>query len=1171
MQQKLRETVNLFYKKKRIKLFKVLKTKSIQALLQHIEKPKLFSINGKYFSYDLLNFFFCQKLIRYQQANTFSVLDICLSLNFIVPHFCYHFNLSIAGNCRMCLVEIAPSAKPVVSCGFNLSVNQLILTDSLVVKRARAFIMEFLLVNHPLDCPVCDQGGECDLQDQSLIYGNDRGRFYHPSDFKRAVSEIICTPMINFTLTRCIHCTRCTRFLAEIGGEKTLGMLGRGFFSEIGTYNMDINLTSELSSNITDFCPVGALTGKSYALSYRNWDDLYLESIDLSESSCASIRVYSNLNKITRLLPQYNTVLEVNWIHDKTRHLIDGLNLQRINYPMTHGINIRHFPRRTMNLVSFVWDQLEDKFPRLKLIKTIKEKISSQKIHRIILELRLKQAIVRSKQAIVRSKQIKRREKTFYVHSQEERLSLLEQKRTQWEKSKAYGDRSLSDAEIVEEAKRVVNFKVKRNELSQVKSKEFTQFQSKKLTKKFFKLFHKYFTLKLKSKKHQKIECVSEEILINVRTVIFKKITSSPVFVKGLLMAMKIGLVHSLFRKMRRSTNPSISGISSQQKKFPCSLEVQHLKLQDMFSLRYDDHIDLESSEIDKVGLLRNTRDINDLMFEVLTKMKLKAVLVEFLKKNLGRQCKISKGEKDKLLYLGERSVQNFIQRSWRNLSKILLVSLNNFPVYRKIKTFAGNFLDLITLLQLKECSLITGNNNLYNFSNSLLFNSMSLINDDFDFNYIYNSTNISQFNFFFLINLNLRFQNPVLNAKIRQKQLWAKFTKIFYIGPKYNLTYKYNHLGTTTKILLKIVEGRYYLVNFLTNPKVKGSTLLLYGSDLCNIYKNAFYRSFFNALKAINKFMSVNCLVRNVSSVSAFDLGWGKFVNQTSRCSLGKELTKGVTESINYYLGCDNYLTRFNITQTFLKNQLFVYQGSSFDKYYNFVDVFLPNVSYYETKHEFFVNCYGLLKRTRRVLLPMETGAKENDEIIYLVYNILMRLSTIIKRPKDKLKCTKSTSIYLRILKKFLNKSFNRKNLYRFFTIRLETHKHFRFEVLFSTGFLCLERVSTLRILKWVNGFISMNSYYSRVYKFLFIVWKFHLEFYGGKFSESFLFHSLNKKKGDFSLLAELREVSQVSPTFIASTLLRFYTKKLTQTYISSNKSHFKIVSILFFFKKTW
>ena len=186
-------------------------------MLQHIEKPKLFSINGKYFSYDLLNFFFCQKLIRYQQANTFSVLDICLSLNFIVPHFCYHFNLSIAGNCRMCLVEIAPSAKPVVSCGFNLSVNQLILTDSLVVKRARAFIMEFLLVNHPLDCPVCDQGGECDLQDQSLIYGNDRGRFYHPSDFKRAVSEIICTPMINFTLTRCIHCTRCTRFLAEMG------------------------------------------------------------------------------------------------------------------------------------------------------------------------------------------------------------------------------------------------------------------------------------------------------------------------------------------------------------------------------------------------------------------------------------------------------------------------------------------------------------------------------------------------------------------------------------------------------------------------------------------------------------------------------------------------------------------------------------------------------------------------------------------------------------------------------------------------------------------------------------------------------------------------------------------------------------------------------------------
>ena len=835
MPQKSKKTVNLFHKQKRIKLFKVLKIKAVQALLIHVEKPKLFSINGKYFSYDLLNFFFGQKLIRYQQAQTFSVLDICLSLNFIVPHFCYHFNLSIAGNCRMCLVEIAPSTKPIVSCGFNLGVNQLILTDSLVVKRARAFIMEFLLVNHPLDCPVCDQGGECDLQDQSLIYGNDRGRFYHPSDFKRAVSEIICTPMINFTLTRCIHCTRCTRFLAEIGGEKTLGMLGRGKNSEIGTYDIDINLTSELSSNITDFCPVGALTGKSYALSYRNWDDLYLESIDLSESSCASIRVYSNLNKITRLLPQYNTVLEVNWIHDKTRHLIDGLNLQRINYPMSHEINFKSL----INIIFFVSKKLNDKFPLYELINKLKEKIPSRNFSPVISisKLRLKQAMHRigpyKKKKVIKIE-------NFYIRSQDERMLSLKRKRENWEKAKAYGNRSLSDFEIMEEAKRLVNLKVKG------KLNKITRFEikSQRLTEKIYELV-KCESFKFKNLlKKQKIERVDDDSLIQLKKTIFNTITSLPVPVKFIFICLKQGLFQTLFpkdieTKFEKDMEIILPSIDYRaefilfEMDYPGDLDAQNSLLEDMFFIIESElKLDTKATLVD---LLRKSREIENFKIQVLTKLTLRTTLRKFLK----CQRKISKIKKQKLLDLGTRSVQNFVQRSWRNLSKMLLVSLNHFPIHRKMKTFTGNFLDLITLLQLKECSLITGNNNLYNFSNSLLFNSTSLINDDFDFNYIYNSTNISQFKFFFLINLNLRFQNPVLNAKIRQKQLWAKFTKIFYIGPKYNLTYKYHHLGTTTKILLKIVEGRYYLVNFLTNSKVKGSTLLLYGNELCNMYKN--------------------------------------------------------------------------------------------------------------------------------------------------------------------------------------------------------------------------------------------------------------------------------------------------------------------------------------------
>ena len=310
-------------KKKKFDIFKT-KKKQFFNIIKVSKTLNNFLLNKKLFNFNLIISFLKKKKI--------SILDTCILLDKIIPHYCYHFNLSIAGNCRMCLVEVSASLKPVASCAINLLSNQKISTNSFLVKRARQGIMEFLLVNHPLDCPICDQGGECDLQDQSLIYGSDRGRFFHISDEKRAVTEFLCNPFIKLILTRCIHCTRCIRFLNEIAGDYTLGMLGRGNHSEIGFYK-NSTLISELSSNITDLCPVGALTIKTYALKDRPWEEIYLESIDLSNSLCVPLRISSDGNKITRVLPEYNTELEISWITDKTRFFADGLVVQQLDYP----------------------------------------------------------------------------------------------------------------------------------------------------------------------------------------------------------------------------------------------------------------------------------------------------------------------------------------------------------------------------------------------------------------------------------------------------------------------------------------------------------------------------------------------------------------------------------------------------------------------------------------------------------------------------------------------------------------------------------------------------------------------------------------------------------------------------------------------------------------------
>lgn len=204
--------------------------------------------------------------IKYRVPKYLTIFQACDYLGITIPHFCYHDKLSIAGNCRMCLIEENKSLKPLASCAININENMRIFTNTELVKKSREGVLEFLLANHPLDCPICDQGGECDLQDQSIIFGGDRGRFY---EIKRSVEDKNCGPLIKTVMNRCIHCTRCVRFSQEITGTNSLGVTGRGSSMEIGFY-IESFINSELSGNVIDLCPVGALTSKPYAFMARS-------------------------------------------------------------------------------------------------------------------------------------------------------------------------------------------------------------------------------------------------------------------------------------------------------------------------------------------------------------------------------------------------------------------------------------------------------------------------------------------------------------------------------------------------------------------------------------------------------------------------------------------------------------------------------------------------------------------------------------------------------------------------------------------------------------------------------------------------------------------------------------------------------------------------------------
>ena len=261
--------------------------------------------------------------------NGMTVMQACELAGVEIPRFCYHDKLSIAGNCRMCLVEMDKSPKPIASCAMPAAEKMVIRTNTSIVKKARQGVMEFLLINHPLDCPICDQGGECDLQDQSLHYGFDTSRY---EENKRAVKSKHMGPLVSTIMTRCIHCTRCVRFATEIGGVDDLGLLGRGENAEITTY-LEKTIKSELSGNVIDLCPVGALTSKPYAFQARPWELNKSETIDVFDAMGSSIRVDSLGKKALRVLPLLNEEINEEWLSDKSRFAIDGLSRQRIDTP----------------------------------------------------------------------------------------------------------------------------------------------------------------------------------------------------------------------------------------------------------------------------------------------------------------------------------------------------------------------------------------------------------------------------------------------------------------------------------------------------------------------------------------------------------------------------------------------------------------------------------------------------------------------------------------------------------------------------------------------------------------------------------------------------------------------------------------------------------------------
>ncbi|UKK84693.1 NADH-quinone oxidoreductase subunit NuoG [Sphingopyxis sp. BSN-002] len=288
-----------------------------------------------------------------------TVLQACEMAGKEIPRFCYHERLSIAGNCRMCLVEVAPGPpKPQASCALPTAEGQIIKTDSPMVKKAREGVMEFLLINHPLDCPICDQGGECDLQDQSVAYGRGATRY---DENKRAVTEKYMGPIVKTVMTRCIQCTRCVRFAEEVAGVEDIGAIYRGENMQITSY-LEHAVASELSGNIVDLCPVGALTSKPYAFEARPWELTKTLGIDMMDAVGTNVRIDSRGRQVLRVLPRVNDDVNEEWASDKTRHHVDGLIRRRLDRP---------YVRKGGQLVEATWAEAFDAIKAAKAGKSV--------------------------------------------------------------------------------------------------------------------------------------------------------------------------------------------------------------------------------------------------------------------------------------------------------------------------------------------------------------------------------------------------------------------------------------------------------------------------------------------------------------------------------------------------------------------------------------------------------------------------------------------------------------------------------------------------------------------------------------------------------------------------------------------------------------------------------
>ena len=339
------------------------------------------------------------KEVEFDEGMT--VLQVCELAGAEIPRFCYHEKLSIAGNCRMCLVEIEKFPKLVASCAMPATNGMKIKTNTSLVEKARKGVMEFLLSNHPLDCPVCDQGGECDLQDQSMFYGIDKSRF---NENKRHVPEKYMGPLVKTQMTRCIHCTRCIRFATEIAGVPELGAIGRGENMQITTY-LEQTMRSEMSANVVDLCPVGALTSKPYVFEARPWELKKTETIDVMDAVGSNIRIDTYGWEVKRVLPRNNEKINEEWISDKTRHACDGLKNQRLDSP---------YEKRKNKFEKISWKETYNKIFE-KISKTSSDKIAG--ITGDMTNMETLYAIKEFFEKTIKSKNLDSRTENYYVNS----------------------------------------------------------------------------------------------------------------------------------------------------------------------------------------------------------------------------------------------------------------------------------------------------------------------------------------------------------------------------------------------------------------------------------------------------------------------------------------------------------------------------------------------------------------------------------------------------------------------------------------------------------------------------------------------------------------------------------------------------------------------------------